>query len=240
MQIKIIIPLTEPLSLPIAYHHIQQSFLYRLMDKDGVSPLHDGGFNYEKRKYKLFTFGPFEGKYAVKDGRILFSDRIGMEFRCVDESIANCMVDNIKNGGITIGRNLYTDISVNKFDHHVKSDNVVVRMLSPITVRETDADTNKTQYYFPGEEAFIDAVVQNFRRKYSAYTGSDIDPGMEFEVLDVRPKDKYLTRYKGFIIEGYKGLYRIKALPDHIDFLYNCGIGSKNSQGFGMFEIVQG
>ena len=96
LQIKINIPLTEPLSLPIAYHHIQQSFLYRLMDKDGVSPLHDGGFNFAKRKYKLFTFGPLEGRYTVKDGRIFFSDIVDMEFRCVDDSVGNCIFDNIK------------------------------------------------------------------------------------------------------------------------------------------------
>lgn len=34
-----------------------------------------------------------------------------------------------------------------------------------------------------------------------------------------------------------KALINYKRLPDILDFLYYTGLGSKNSEGFGMFEV---
>ena len=76
-------------------------------------------------------------------------------------------------------------------------------------------------------------------RNYAAYKDSHIVNDISFDVIDVRTKDKYLTKYKGYIIEGYKGIYRLQGGKEELNFLYNCGIGAKNSQGFGMFEVIK-
>ena len=50
-------------------------------------------------------------------------------------------------------------------------------------------------------------------------------------------KDKYFTKYKNFFIEAWYGLYLLEGNADYLSFLYDAGLGSKNAQGFGMFEI---
>ena len=50
--------------------------------------------------------------------------------------------------------------------------------------------------------------------------------------------DKVVTTLKGIYITGWKGNYILNGSPDYLTFLYNCGIGNKNSQGFGLFELI--
>ena len=61
MQLHIQIELDEPLELPINYHHILQAIIYEnIRDGKGLNDFyHDVGVQYEKRNYKLFTFGLF-------------------------------------------------------------------------------------------------------------------------------------------------------------------------------------
>lgn len=239
MQVMLNIPLNEPLSLPIAYHHIQQSFLYRLMGDDGNSQLHDGGYSYDKRKYKLFTFGPFDGKYSVHGSEITFIYEIKMEFRCVDDIEGERIIKNLNEYGLTIQNHRYDNVRASIGRESVKGSDLLIKMLSPITVRKTEEGTNRSRYYNPNEDGFGQAVIENFYRKYTAYTGIEEIKDIDFSAVDVRPDDKYLTRYKGYIIEGYKGVYRLKGSAEALNFLYNCGLGSRNSQGFGMFEIIR-
>ena len=46
------------------------------------------------------------------------------------------------------------------------------------------------------------------------------------------------TRYKGSYINAWYGTFQLKGKRKYLDFLYQTGVGSKNSQGFGMFEII--
>ena len=49
---------------------------------------------------------------------------------------------------------------------------------------------------------------------------------------------KIVTRYKGSYINAWYGTFQLKGKRKYLDFLYQTGVGSKNSQGFGMFEII--
>ena len=47
-----------------------------------------------------------------------------------------------------------------------------------------------------------------------------------------------MTKYQGNYITAWYGKYLISGKRKYLDFLYQAGLGSKNSQGFGMFEII--
>jgi len=52
-------------------------------------------------------------------------------------------------------------------------------------------------------------------------------------------KNGKLVIYKGFIIKGWMGKFRLRGNPELIKFSYEAGLGAKNSQGFGMWEILK-
>lgn len=66
MRFKITIEFNGNLELPINYNKILQGFIYRnIMDKDLAQFIHDKGFSYEKRKYKMFTFSRLQGDFTI-------------------------------------------------------------------------------------------------------------------------------------------------------------------------------
>lgn len=240
MQLKVKINIHKPVTVPINYHHIQQALLYQLMcnDDSGKVLLHDQGSRYLNREYKLFTFGPFQGKYSLADKNITFQDQVSFEVRSYDEEVIRIIDRNIRSRGIRLGDTVYCDVTTELEDYRVFASDIVVKMVSPICVYETDSMSGQTNYYSPQDYSFEEKVLSNFNRKYIAATGKEPKSEIHFEVLKVKPKDKYLTRYKGFLIEGWRGIYNISGSPDLITFLYNTGLGAKNSQGFGMFEVI--
>jgi len=51
---------------------------------------------------------------------------------------------------------------------------------------------------------------------------------------------RVVTKYKDTWINGWKGMYRISGSSRALEFIYNTGLGSKNSQGFGLLEVIGG
>jgi len=49
---------------------------------------------------------------------------------------------------------------------------------------------------------------------------------------------KLVTKYQGSYIEAWYGNFILSGKRKYLDFLYQTGLGSKNSQGFGMFNII--
>jgi CRISPR-associated endoribonuclease Cas6 len=63
------------------------------------------------------------------------------------------------------------------------------------------------------------------------------DSGIHIEPLRVTQRDESVTRYKGFYITAWSGTYLLEGKRKYLDFLYQTGLGSKTSQGFGMFDV---
>lgn len=238
MQLQIQIKLDEDLVLPINYHHILQAVIYaNLKDGQGLDEMyHDEGVFYEKRNYKLFTFGLLHGKYQVKEKKIIFQESVQFEVRSVDDYFIFQLQKNLVTHGIRFGSKYFKDLQVSLKAVCVEAEELELRMDSPICVYSTDED-NFTQYYDPWCEEFAEAVNKNFIRKYyAAYEEMPLSC-IEIEPIKVSKKDRYVTSYKSTYICGWKGIYRLRGEPEYLDFLYQTGLGSKNAQGFGLWEL---
>ena len=245
MQLRILVHLDKPFTMPISYHHILQAIIYKLMgDSEGVADLHDGGENFGKRIYKFFTFSQLEGKYKVLNKKITFFDTVSFEIRSIDDNILKIIEDNVLKDGITFGNTVYTDVECIRRNKHITKDIILINMISPVCVHKTLQGSTHTNYLNPLCPDFSSEINSNFKRKYLA-AGNKVQPelsdndGITIAPVKVNQKDKYLTTYKSTIIEAYHGVYALSGKPEYLDFLFNVGIGSKNSQGFGMFNVFQ-
>lgn len=234
MQLLLSIKLQEPCVLPIAYHHILQSAIYALIGGN----LHNEDYKYDKRGYKLFTFGPIEGKYKIRGKSIIFFEEMSFEVRCYIDDIGLEIVKNYIQNGIRLINNVYRDVYVKVQNRDITENSLIINMKSPITVYETDED-RRTIYYNPEDVEFYGLIMDNFIRKYSAAFGELPDSNIEIMPVKYSLKDKYMTHYKGFLIEAWKGIYSLSGDSEYLKFLYDTGLGAKNSQGFGMFDILE-
>lgn len=242
MQLKIIHKLREELELPIAYHHILQGVIYHALENDKTKLgdfFHNDGFRYNERQFKLFTFGLLEGKYRIKEKRIIFYDRIEWEIRSPEIMLIRALERSIKEHGIYLGKRNITDMDIILSDKTIEKTEIVVDMISPITVYSTNEADKNTYYYQPDEIEFYQQIDENFLRKYQSVYGVMPDEHIFAEPVEVSDMDRYVTKYKGIYINAWKGRYRLAGERKSLDFLYQAGIGSKNSQGFGMFCEVK-
>ena len=200
--------------------------------------LHNEGYSLEKRQYKMFQFSQLSGDYYIQNKQIIFKSYIVFEIRSPEPLLIRLLGESFWNNGIYFGKTLCTDIHMELYDYTIEVEELYIQMKTPITVYSTDYEKGKTYYYNPEEEEFYRQINDNFYRKYEAYYGVDPISTLKIQKLDKDLPKKFVTKYQGCYITGWYGKYLISGKRKYLDFLYQAGLGSKNSQGFGMFEII--
>ena len=238
MQLKVFIKLDEPLTLPINYNSIIQGIIYHSctkIDKEYTKELHDYGINSDDtNKFKLFCFSNLYGTYKIENKKITFSNSIFFEIRSIDPYFIHTVYEGMNKYGIKFGDRLVKP-NLRLENKVIQETSIQIKMLSPIIAFKNN-DENKKDYLSPMDNEFIPYLQNNFIRKYNTYYNDDPNE-INIEVIDVSHKDKCVTQFKNLYLTGWSGLYYIEGTPENLTFLYNVGLGSKNSQGFGLFDI---
>ncbi|EGL84190.1 CRISPR-associated protein Cas6 [Caldalkalibacillus thermarum TA2.A1] len=246
MRLKVTFYTPDAVSIPVNYHHLISGLLYRSVgDKAFSHFLHDVGYQYEKRKYKLFTFSRLLGNHRYNpDTRTLsFQGDIDLYVSSVSakfieeigQSLIHTSLVQIGEAHLEVKELIYTDRPV------LPQDSYMIKMLSPITVYSTFKSTTGqkiTHYFHPDNRMFAQQVEDNLLRKYEAFYGQPASERFLIRPVRIRPIDKVVTRFKGTIINAWSGIYEVQSSPELISFAYKAGLGAKTSQGFGMFEFI--
>lgn len=244
MRIVLTFISNELIRLPYSYNEIIQAFIYRHLSPDLARFLHDDGFIDGKRKFKLFTFSRLLGniKLLKSNFHIIGSFKliISSPYREILQSLAERI---LKEADVRLGDNKTTLQSIEvKFSPSFDKEAKIV-MLSPVSIYSTLMSPNgkkKTYYYNPKEEEFSVLIKENILKKYRAFYGNEPDDKeFNIEPVNVSKKDEKIITYKGFVIKGWMGRYKLTGSSELLKLAYEAGIGSKNSQGFGCFEVIQ-
>ncbi|MBB6450971.1 CRISPR-associated endoribonuclease Cas6 [Geomicrobium halophilum] len=244
MRLYVQFKLSSPLTLPLNYQQILQGFIYNQIDDETFSRfLHEEGYTDGRRIFKMFTFSRLQGKGKInpKNKTITFEDKVSWE-------VSSCLPKFIQSLGQSMLMKdfLYISnhpVSVEELQYKTTTVNdkeCVIRMVSPITVHSTfeGRASKTTQYYKPWDHAFVHLINENINNKYRAYYGEQLSSRVAIKPIKVNKKDKIVTRFKGFIIEAWNGTYLLQGEPNILTFACTVGIGSKNSQGFGLPEVL--
>jgi CRISPR-associated endoribonuclease Cas6 len=233
--------------IPINYNRYVQSFIYKNISPKLANFLHNEGFKYEKRNFKLFTFSRLFGKYRIikNEKKLEFKTPVSFYLSTIYPIIAEEFTESIiKADDMSIGKNRILLSSVEVFMKRINKDNIKIIMLSPAVVYSTlkkGDGGKKTYYYSPFEKEFSELVRKNILKKYTAYyKKKPADDRFNIKPYRVSEKKNLITTfYKKTVIKGWTGIYELEGSPELLEFSYCTGIGSKNSQGFGMWEEVQ-
>lgn len=244
MRLKIELAFEDKLTLPIHYNHILQGFIYsNISDNAFRSFLHDEGYKHEKRSFKLFTFSRIFGDYNM-DGinkTITFTSPIKIFISSVLDDFVNDFGSTlIKSDNLILGKTPVKFTSMEVQSCKNIAEEVQISMLSPMTTYSTVEvhSRKKTIFHKPGDEIFSKLAYENLKKKYKSYYNEELLES-DFSIEPINKKNMKLiaAKYRGFIIKGWNGNYVLKAAPEIIKFAYDVGLGSKNAQGFGCFEI---
>lgn len=243
MQLKVFINLDEPLVLPINYNHILQGIIYNSAtgtNRFFTKQLHDKGFKNSTNlndKFKLFSFSKIIGKYKVISKNIHFLNKIFFEIRSIDAYFIHIIYESFLKNGIKFKDKIFKPIL--KIEDKVITDNsIYIQTLSPI-VAILKSDDKKTHYLTPLDNEYIQYLNNNFNKKYQSYYNNYPNTDLEIVIADVSYKDKCVTKFKGIYINAWNGKFYINSSPECLTFIYNVGLGCRNSQGFGLFNIIE-
>lgn len=233
MQLKIYINLKNNLILPINYLHILQGIIYTSLkdDKEYQDKLHNN------KKYKFFCFNNFKGNYTIENKNIIFHNSVSFEIRSIDSYFIHLIYEYMNKNGIKINNHIYMP-KLTIQNKTINENEVNIKMLSPLCLIHKDLNSNKTICLSPRDDNFMNNLNTNFKKKYEAYYNTIPNSDINLEEINVFYSDKVVTTIKGIYITGWKGNYILSGNPDYLTFLYNTGLGSRNSQGFGLFEII--
>jgi len=235
------------IELPINYNYQVQGMVYKNISNKLADFLHKKGFNFEKRKFRMFVFSRLLGKYRVnrKDKKIKFFTPFSLLFSTPYSIIAEELAESFaKMGEIKLGKNKLMVSSIQVFMKKVFNKKINIKILSPVTIYSTlykkneGEKTKKTYYYTPFENEFNELIRKNILKKYIAFYEEE-PKDKEFSIKPLKVSERrnlVVTYYKNTVIKGWTGIYTLTGNPELINFSYNTGLGSKNSQGFGMWE----
>ncbi|MCX8153611.1 MAG: CRISPR-associated endoribonuclease Cas6 [Candidatus Bathyarchaeota archaeon] len=226
--------------MPTDYNYLIQATIYSNVSRELAEFLHDKGFLFGKRRFKLFTFSRLKGRcrFNKESKKFIFEGDLTLHISSpIEKFIEDLATSIVKKGFIVLDDQALKVVDL-AFPAKPDLKNCQIRMLSPLTVYSTlmAPDGKKKTYYFsPYEKEFSVLVDSNLKKKHFLLSSKNIKSNIKIEPLEVK---EVVTLYKGTVIKGWMGRFLLSGPKSLLMTAYEAGLGAKNSQGFGMFEVV--
>lgn len=256
MRLRVGFRLDREIVVPINHQHLMAGVVYQYLecaDADYASFLHDDGYAVseeaeDRRRFKLFTFSPLRCARRRVQGRLLFLGP-GMADWLVSSPVEKFLTEYATGllafGEMRVGSATLPIVSVESLPSPQITERMRFTCLSPIVSSETTYEngTRSTRYRLPGDPGFSEAVRQNLLGKCRALMGrapADDRLHLEFDrdyLSRAGGQGTKLIEFKGINIRGAFAPFTLTGSPELIRIGYECGLGEKNSSGFGMVSV---
>ncbi|MEX2233176.1 MAG: CRISPR-associated endoribonuclease Cas6 [Cyclobacteriaceae bacterium] len=240
-------------TLPTNYQYELSAWIYKVISRADIEYsdfLHETGFVFGSRKFKLFTFSQMDLRpYEISGSEIrLLGKEASLIVRfLVDVSLEHFIKGLFVDQNFRLGdRNNQVDFQVSgvetKASPHFEQT-MRYQCLSPI-VTSAMRDDGTAAYLSPDDPAFGQIFIQNLFRKQSALAVHHGEPEMpgktdfpfSFRLLNTPRKKgvtiKAHTKEETKVI-GYLFHFELTAPVELHEIGYYAGFGEKNSMGFG-------
>ncbi|WP_313165563.1 CRISPR-associated endoribonuclease Cas6 [Sedimentibacter sp.] len=240
MRVEIHFDLKEPAYIPIQYNHIVQAVIMSWIgDEKFKSFIHNKGYKFEERAYKLFTFSKINGKFRIdkQNRKIIFYENMRITISSAVNEFMEYLLSSvlIENNPINIGGAKVEISRVEVKEQPKLSEKVQVYTLSPITTYST-LDNKQTRFYNPFDKEFSQYTKNNLMHKYEAYYGKQLEDA-NFNIKPIGAIKESRINYKGFHILAYNCELEMEGSNELLRMAYDAGLGGKGSQGFGCIEV---
>ena len=243
--------------LPINCQYEQSAAVYKILsnaDKAYAAWLHDNGFQLANRKtFKLFTYSRFkiEKRRLIpeKERLQILSDTVEWQISFLPEKstekfIQGVFQDQVFEIGDTKSVVQFIVRSVEVMPEPDYSERMVFATMSPLCLKFRRFD-GKVNYLSPTDARAPFLLFNGLFDKYKLFYGKDCPytfSECKMKVLDT-PKSALIkvkagmpeeTRVRGFMCK-----LEMEAPVELMRLMYEGGVGSLNSQGFGCLRVVE-
>lgn len=237
MKLKLLLYL-EKEQLPIQYRKSILSFIKMSLEK------------YDKKYYEKFyhdkdpiikdyTFAVFFNSKKFLEDEILLNNKM-LEIIISIASYENAIIlynalNHQKNLKFSLNKNSWVLKKINLLkEKKIEKEEILIKFLSPLVVRKRE--NNKDYYYSFNHEEFLDTLKINIKEQLKITKM----PQEIAESINIKPimAKKVIIKFYEKKIETSIGIFMLSGNKQLLEYLYQSGMGSKHSSGFGMFEII--
>ncbi len=204
---------------------------------------------------KFYTFSSLKGTSRINSGYIRFlSSKVTLALACRDKQFIESVVRRIfEQQGMMVGDlrlhpKTFEIIHDPEFKTKMKYVCIAPIVLHPPREGEEESNPEIDVLSHEFSDLLYQSVMENMEK--AGYTSAQLDSYAVFEAtadqeyvhkLNITGK-KYARIYhntQGLSMRGYLVPFSLHAHPDVHKFIWECGIGILNNQGYGMVDIAQ-
>ncbi len=254
MRLKIYLePSKNHFVIPINYQYHLSSAIYRIFmngSKEVSNWLHNVGYKDEKgRTLKLFNFSNlhFE-RYTIEKNLINCFGVTSLYFSSpLETNLVKFFIDGVFKEPIVKITNqsetLNFRIKTIELQEELKPNKLMnYKLLTPASVSiQSNTNGDKSiKYLNPNDQDFVMRLTNNLKKKFRILNGNENAEDISILIKPESVKSKLITIKEGspqeIKVKGYLFDFKMQAQPEIHRIAYYCGIGEKNSLGFGMIE----
>lgn len=213
-----------------------------------AAKIHDEGFDSDGRKMKLFAMGwPCScARPQFGENTIIFPLPLKLTVSTpINELMKGLTAGAMSRDDIRVGNNHLTCGGIEKKEYKADSNTITVRTLSPVTCYDSVERNgrNYTKYFTPEDDEFQTGIYINLQRKYRLLNPDKDIPSERFTIKATgHVKERVSMFEKGglFPVKGWWGKFRLEGSREILQTALDCGLGSKNSSGWGCITLERG
>jgi len=239
--------------IPLNYQYECSAVIYRILSKSDEAYsgwLHDNGFRVDGKQFKLFTFSRLHvSKWKIQGAFLqILSDTVEWEISFLPERSTQEFIQGLfKEQSFDLGNRdakvKFTVQNVELISSPAFSETMQFECQSPMCLAYK-RDDGGYDYIDPEHLSAKELIKINLLNKFNAFTGEPFLPisfPFEFKVLS-KPKSALITikanTPEESKIRGFLCRFQLTCPAELMKIMFECGIGGKNSLGFGMVKAL--
>lgn len=245
MRFRVVLEAKERVLLPWNYAHFLHGFIYRAITEENTELghfLHEEGFQAESHRYKLFVFSRLFAPHVKGTSRgILFLPPVTFFVGSPLPEFLEALVRFfLRVGKISLQETVLSVSEVVLEPPPEFGEKLHGETIGPLTVSTGVKKGEKLHKVFlaPHDPRFAEGLRKNLKRKAQAL-GIDFPDHPPFSFQATGPWHSRLITVQGTNVRGYEGQFLLQGPEPLLRLSYDAGLGERNSQGFGMFQVVE-
>ena len=240
--------------LPMDYQYYLSAWIYKVIakaDPEFSNFLHTEGYTFGNKRFKLFTYSPLNfGRPTLWKEKSLFEIHTDQLFLSVSFHLAGAaekfIIGLFNNQQVYVGDQFngldLVVTQVERLPEPALKSTMNYGAVSPVVISVKSGNSKYAQYLSPLDDNYIDLLRQNIWNKYDSIPNvAPLSNDLNFEFkLNSEPKSKLVTvkpytpeqsKVRGFVFD-----FTMTCPIEIHRLILDCGIGEKNSMGFGWIE----
>lgn len=237
MRFKLYLKLENEI-MPIDYRRCILSFIKLSLFEYGEEYLKKF-YNESENTIKPYTFSVFFKSPKINEDKIIIENKeFEINFSVADYEAAVILLNSFNHQKLkkfSINKNSWTLKNISLLpEKKIAGNSITIKFLSPLCVRSRE---NNKDYYYSFEHEEVENILKiNIKEqlKITDFPETIVD---NFKIVPVKAK-KVIIKFYEKKMECSTGTFIINGDIELLNYLYQSGIGSRHSAGFGMFQII--